>query len=53
MNTVTNGTTGVLKKMFVVLVENAPATIILLYLIVRQDEFVRYLVEQCVIHIPH
>ena len=40
---------SMIKRLIITLVENAPATLILLYLIIRQDEFVQYLVEQCVI----
>jgi hypothetical protein len=41
--------TSLVRELLVELVKNAPAVAILLYLLIRQDNFIQYLVQQCII----
>lgn len=40
---------GWLREVIIELVKQAPSVAILLYLLIRQDNFIQYLVEQCVV----
>jgi hypothetical protein len=38
-----------ITKLLLTAIENAPSIVILLYLVVRQDNFITYLVQQCIV----
>jgi hypothetical protein len=46
--------TGSMLREFVLeLIKQAPSIAILLYLLVRQDNFIQYLVQQCIVAVNH
>ena len=46
-------TSSMLREFVLELIKQAPSIAILLYLLVRQDNFIQYLVQQCIVAVNH
>lgn len=44
---------SMIREFILELIKQAPSIAILLYLLIRQDNFIQYLVQQCIVAVNH